>query len=380
MNKGNNTIIDILFEWIYVFFMIQVIFVLLLIGEDIYSGMKESGKRNTETETALLSRDVGKPYSDWEKSPTGSAKYLDGTTVFVSIFLEDTEADWTPADRYLVQKNMNIAADYLKEEGKRYGKQVELIYDTNEHPDLEFHMKYGQPFVEEDAGDAYTDMVLAVYEYIHDEIPVRDIMKEYQVNSIGFLCFADHTASQALTYHYGTEIDSYFYPEISFINLRWESSGENVNPTTYAHEILHLFGARDFYLSSERYGITQEIVDYVVENYETEIMLGYSAAGVDEKDRISLDITKLTAYYLGWLSYITELDRFPTMTEKNPACFTMQKDSEGKEVYQAASRLKLEGSIRQDLYFAACGIFIVIQGIFTMRKLNRIRKRQLKYN
>lgn len=262
----------------------------------------------------LTAREAGVPYSDWEKSMTGSAKYLDGDTVLVSIFLEDRDAFWTSADRALVADNMDIAVDYLKSEGERYGKRVNLIYDLEEHPDLEYHMKYKKPFpgtsqVNND-NDREDELIYAIYDYLENEIPVQDIMEKYQVNSIGFLVFIDSEAKEAVAYHYLPEYEGWYYTEMCCINLRWKSTGDNVKAETYAHEILHLFGARDLYCSN-MFGISKEFVDYAAEEYANDIMLGHARKGVSWKHSISADITDITAYSLGWKYSIPEIKQFP---------------------------------------------------------------------
>lgn len=294
----------------------------------------------------LTCRDAGEPYSDWGKSPTGSAKYLDGTTVLVSLFLDDTNADWTPEDRRLLKKNMDIAADYLMEVGKQYGKDVNLIYDLNEHQNLEYHIKYDQAFPgsssTRDDREEVDDLILYVDEYIRNEIPIQEIMTEYQVNSIGFLCFVDGTASAATTYPYVDDDPIDYYAEICFINLRW-TSGRNVNPDTYAHEILHLFGARDLYYTSESDGITREFVDYTAKQRSKDIMLGNARKGITCQDSIRAEVTGITAYYLGWLYYVPELEQFPSIKASYPASFSKVSDPYGNyEEYMLKSRRMYE--------------------------------------
>lgn len=262
----------------------------------------------------LTAREAGVPYSDWGRSMTGSAKYLDGDTVLVSIFLEDKDALWTSADRELVADNMDIAVEYLRDEGERYGKRVNLIYDLEEHPDLEYHMEYKKPFpgtaqVNND-NDRKDELIYNIYDYLENEIPIQDIMEKYQVNSIGFLVFIDSEAEEALTYHYLAENEGWYYTEMCCINLRWKSTGENVKAETYAHEILHLFGARDLYCSN-MYGISREFVDYVAKEYPNDIMLGHARKGVSWKRSISADITDITAYSLGWKLSVPETKQFP---------------------------------------------------------------------
>jgi len=288
----------------------------------------------------LTARNAGSAYSDWEEATTGSVKYLDGSTVLVSIFMEDKNALWTSIDEELVHNNLDIACDYLVEEGKRYGKDVNLIYDTEEYSDLEYHLDYNKAFPgsTDDDTAAVDDFVNYVYEYIYNEISVEDIMKKYHVNSVGFLIFIDGEADAATAYNYHYGPTNYYYEEIAFINLRWDYD-RNVNPDTYAHEILHMFGARDLYYTDAGDGISRDFVDYVAEEYSKDIMLGYATKGVSWEDKITSQITDITAYFIGWKDYISELDDFPEIKAKYPASFTQDDaNMDEYEEYMLESR------------------------------------------
>ncbi len=283
----------------------------------------------SKTDEHLSQSNAGEPYSDWDESPTGSAKYLDGDTVLVSIFLEDTDANWTKADRQLVKDNLEIACQFLKDEGRRYGKDVNLIYDTDAHPDLEYHYQTGAAFPgststndEGAAGLAATLLLSGVNEYIYANIDVENILSSYGVNSIGFLVFVDNKTNKATAYPYYADTNANYYSEICFINLRWSKTDKNVTPDTYAHEILHLFGARDLYRTTETNGITREYVDYVYKQYPTDIMLGSARKGVRWNKKISGKITDVTAYFLGWEDTIYETELFPKTKTTYKASFT----------------------------------------------------------
>lgn len=270
---------------------------------------------------------VGEPYSDWGQSPTGSAKYLDGDTVLVSVFLEDTASGWSSTDRKLVRKNLEIACDYLEEQGEEYNKEVNLIYDFDENPDLEYHMKYDKPFPksidisDEEYMDGANELLYATNDFLKENVPVKQIMEQYNVNSIGFLIFIDNEASSAVTYPYYKEESEYWYYEMCFIPLRWNNGTGNINPDTYAHEILHLFGAKDLYMTSSNNGFSKSFVKYVYEEYPKDIMLGYSSQVVSMKKKIKEEITDITAYFLGWKKSIKEISQYPDIAYDIPAIY-----------------------------------------------------------
>lgn len=335
------------------------------------------------TNQVLTARDAGAPCSDWGQSKTGSAKYLDGSTVIVSIFLEDTTASWTEQDRTLVMHNMDVTNDFLVAEGKRYGKSVNLIYDIEEHTDLEYHFKYGKAFPgstdSKDDTDEVKNFVSDMTDYLHTQIPAQDIMKKYNVNSIGYLFFIDNEADAATAYHYYVDYQGYYYEEFAFINLRWESTGNNVNPDAYAHEILHLFGARDLYYTDQTDGITREFVDYVAEEKSKDIMLGFCADAVTYHDSISSEITNITAYFLGWKDYIAELERFPSIKVKYPAVFTFVNDTHGNyESYTLEARLLSEEAYKHEIILKILNVLYVIIilaiVVYDIVRINKKRK------
>lgn len=299
----------------------------------------------------LSSRYAGEPYSDWEMSPTGSVKYLDNSTVLISIFLEDQDALWSDIDRELVYNNVDIACKYLVDEGERYGKNVELIYDTDKYPDLEYHFTYNKPFPgsasvgHSENEQATVDLVRATQDFISENISVKDIMETYGVNSVGYLIFVDNKTDEACAYNYHYGKDKYYYNEIAFINLRWEED-RNVPPDTYAHEILHLFGARDLYYTSKADNITRDFIDYVYDKYSKDIMLGYASDVVAWDDKITSEITDITAYFIGWNEYISELDDYPEIKQRYVASFTQ---SPYEYDYENAYKLKSR-KMEEDVY------------------------------
>ena len=109
---------------------------LLLILCLFLGGCKKDEQAVTYTE--LTQSEVGEPGSDWGKSATGSAKYLDGTSVLVTIYLDDVNSLWLESDEQLVADNMKFACDYLAEQGKLYGKENDLIERIKE--DEVFHL------------------------------------------------------------------------------------------------------------------------------------------------------------------------------------------------------------------------------------------------
>ncbi len=306
-------------------FVLGLIICMALVG----CGKKED---KTPTFTEYTKTDAGAPYSDWGKSTTGSAKYLDGDSVLVTIYLDDINSQWLESDEQLIADNMKIACDYLKEQGRRYGKDVNLIYDSSVDGDLVYRLSYKQAFGGSTRvkakGDKADQLVYSVYDFIEKSIDTEAIMKKYNVNSIGYMVFIDGEADRCTAYCYHTKYKGQYYPEFCLMNLRW-LDGDNVYPDTYAHEILHIFGAKDLYYTDEYDGTSRAFIDHVYEEYPKEIMLGYGADAVAYKDSITTEISKITAYFIGWENYIAEVEEHPYIKSKYQATFSESENTQG---------------------------------------------------
>lgn len=331
-------------------------------------------------------------YEGWDIGTTGSAKYLDGSTVLVCIFLDDKGAKWTSQDRKQIQSNLEVACNFLIDEGKRYEKDVELIYNFGDNSDLVYEIVYDAYFpgscsgsTNEEKKEQIYDMYDYVVEYIHTRIPSVDIMEKYHTDSIGYLVFIDGQSDTAAAYSYYNNNNSY-YEELAFIPIRWNDDYK-VNPDTYAHEILHLFGARDLYTTKEISGISKEFVIYSAKEFPNDIMLGYATNGVSWEDSISSEISKLTAYFIGWRGYISELERFPSIKTEYTASFIIKENPEGNyDEYSLKSRkMKISQKTRRVNYLeffigSIISIYFIWPMIKNEKRAKKIRLKEEDYD
>ncbi len=93
------------------------------------------------------------------------------------------------------------------------------------------------------------------------------------------------------------------YPyEMCFMFMH--TDGEEEMPASFAHEILHTFGAPDLYMADEdgnNFGITQEYVDALEVSNSNDIMFTTYDAITQEPhyDKITNEFTEIDAYYVG---------------------------------------------------------------------------------
>ena len=239
--------------------------------------------------------ELGNPRSSYK---LGSAKSLEGKNLVYSLFVDTPDAKWTDRDKKKALKNLEIAKDYIETEAKSYHKKVDLVVDFEENEDLtgsariNFSLKDG-----EDYEEALDEEIAG---WLEDQIDYEALTKEYKAKGIAMIVFVNHKGST-----YAICYDGVDNPQESLVMFAGEV------PAVYAHEILHLFGAHDLYEDAE---YTEEVCEYVKKAYPDEIM--YTVKDEDghlNNSEIQNELSPITAYHLGWVNYIEEIDVFPQL-------------------------------------------------------------------
>lgn len=239
--------------------------------------------------------ELGNPRSSYK---LGSARSLEGKNLIYSLFVDTPDAEWTDRDKKKALKNLKIAKEYIEAEAKGYHKKVDLVVDFEENEDLtgnariHFSLKDG-----EDYEEALDEEIAG---WLEEQIDYEALTKEYKAKGIATIVFVNHKGSA-----YAICYDGVDNPQESLVMFAGEV------PAVYAHEILHLFGAHDLYEDAE---YTEEVCEYVKKAYPDEIM--YTVK--DEKGRLNSSeiqnqLSPVTAYHLGWVNYIEEIDVFPQL-------------------------------------------------------------------
>lgn len=245
----------------------------------------------------------------------GSADTPIGKTAVVTIFCNDklTKWDFTTDNDKQTRKNdfcsLKIAIDWLSEQGKKYNKDCEFVIPNDEDSDLYYETAFKnivgnaiQAFDKEEE-----------WKYIESNIDSESLKKKYNCDNIIYLLFTNNYDAE-LKNDDEIIINSYVvnvydkanaYPyELACLSKFADT--DRIAPSIIAHEILHLFGAPDLYCFDAiglNYGTTPEFVEYCRENNNKDIMLSTldSETGVALPNRITQEITDITAYYIGWL-------------------------------------------------------------------------------
>lgn len=261
---------------------------------------------------------AAKTTAEWKTKKTGSAGVLVGRSVLVSIFVDDADSKWTEKQKKEANRKLKAAAAFIESEGKRYHKKITLIADSYENSDLQYEMNTKQKL--NDSEKKLNAFSKQMQKMLERDIDVTELREKYATDSVGFLLFINKSGVSSTMVHYMEEGKKNFY-EICALFSKYEKEPEGA--ATYAHEILHLFGARDLYMTSTTDGISSALVRYIRKKYPNDIMFTtFTKSGKTLKYKIVNQVDRVTAYYLGWKTKIPEKQRFALFGGNPKGCFT----------------------------------------------------------
>lgn len=232
--------------------------------------------------------------------PLGSAGELEGTTIVVSMFLDDAASSWSGADavKFNTLKYLGIASDYIVNSAAEYGVNSNFIYDWQTNEDL-----YFEGSISADVAAESDDLDYQAWQCVEYTVDSESLKSKYGADNIVYMLFLNVPESNSVTSFTRNWYEGMEYPyEMCYILCALE--GEEENPSAYAHEMLHTFGAPDLYRVDDdgsNYGITQEFVDELNNSNNNDIMYtNYNCqTGRAEFDCISNEFTEIDAYYVG---------------------------------------------------------------------------------
>lgn len=238
-----------------------------------------------------------------QKPGHGSAAYINGRTLVVSIFADDAVTQWDQKkDADIIgrtQEHLRIATEWLTNAVKPYGAKDEFLYDWKENPDLRYNAKFTETLVRDD-GSMYDVQA----DYIRKNVDAEALKAKYHADNVAYFFFFNTSPENAPTpWTLGRISGEELQTE--FVNLFVRGADvEEEPPSTYAHEMLHAFGAPDLYYAGGL--IPQAYVDHCEETDSQDIM--YTVNG--EMDRITGQLTDVDAYYLGLVPRPAEADQW----------------------------------------------------------------------
>ncbi len=238
--------------------------------------------------------DLGEPRSSYD---LGSSSILEGRCLVVSFYVDTPKNSWNTAEIDATIENMRIACEYLEDTAAKYGSGAEMIYDWSRGGDLRrLYHRAKIPFITDESEESEDKLDEYIARWVTYLPSYEALMEEYDADNIFMIVFFNHDGrSYAISLD---GIDSWNESLIAYTDA---------NPAVLAHEMLHLFGAHDYYEGAE---YTEDVVLYIKKKYPNEIMLKTKY----QKGKITSEVSPLTAYHLGWTDSAEELEKFKQLT------------------------------------------------------------------
>ena len=255
--------------------------------------------------------------SSWTESSTttqtyhpnlGTAGEIEGRTILVSIFVNNTRYSWNFDDDADFQTyselyyHLKTAAEWIESTCASWGTQTEIVWDWYNNKDLYYVANFDIPM-----NGATSTRYGEIYDWLVTNIPTETLLETYDADNIIYMWYVDTTLDEeensfAFQFDYSGLTEGQVGYEGVWFNVRHD--GFSMGAPTLAHELLHLFGARDLYYTDNY--ITQEYMDYLVSIGSEDIM--YMV--YDDPDNIIETFSELDAYYVGLTNYSYDQQRF----------------------------------------------------------------------
>ena len=234
----------------------------------------------------------------------GSSGKLEGTIAVVTILADDATSEWNLSEDddfrmySTIYNDLRIGCGWIEEACAAYGRNVNFVWDWDAHDELIYRTS-----LDRSIGDNYYGAYNDMQEFISANIDSEGIKSGLGANGIVYMVCVDTpssntTASSTFSWEAGCPCEY----EMCFMLMNYK--GQINAPATFAHEILHTFGAPDLYYAG-KHGITQEYVSYAKSAGTNDIMRVTWDLNTNYYvyDSVKNEITDITAYYLGLTDY-----------------------------------------------------------------------------
>ena len=239
--------------------------------------------------------DVNELRTDYQ---LGSCQDLSGNVAVILFFMDDFESSWTleEADKYIVEE-VKPGLEFLEQQAGVHGVELNLTVAQTY-----VSMYYNDEVI---TSMALTGMVTidtvkqAAYQLGYsysDEALLADQMQEFQADEIVYLTvFHKNGTAYAINPKREAEFDVVEH----CVLFAWDLYSDGNDPggaqaSVVAHEILHLYGAEDFYTPYSR----KTLASFV---YPDDIMLR-TAYDIRENQ-----LGDTTAFYIGWSDEVPDV-------------------------------------------------------------------------
>lgn len=234
---------------------------------------------------------------------TGSVGLISDRTVLVSVFVNEPEDVWIQSEKDDVLNTCTIAYDFIHDELKsKYKTDTDLIYNWKMDPELAVTVNINEEipaYVSGKDGEKHMD---ALEDEWVREVDAKALMEKYECESIGFLYLIPHEGCSYTSQHFIEDSEETWNEGcLLYLEDMYSPTYERETPVVYAHELLHMFGAEDYYsdagiFSNATYGKLKSMCseDIMLKNYDM-----INGVYTTYHDEVRGEISPVTAYLLG---------------------------------------------------------------------------------
>ncbi len=231
------------------------------------------------------------PWAPYKTMNVGSSKTLQGTCLFIRVYLSDKESHFTENAKQDSFYFLRGAIYYLSHQAEKYNQALTFIYNE---PDtvIDYNIDYIIPRNYE--GWNYNELISEIYSLYN----VDALVEKYNADNVAFILHINKVGR-------AFAVQSKKDVELNEAAIIYRYSGNEIpdgvqftrgDSPTYIHELLHLFGAIDLYtLDDKRLALAKQY-------FPNDCML---VGDVDFSDD-STSIGPLTAYLIGWTEELNE--------------------------------------------------------------------------
>lgn len=226
----------------------------------------------------------------------GTCRNLSGKVSVILLYMDDFESKWTDDEiANFTNNEVKPGLAFLEKEAKSYG--IEL--------DLSIKQSYSSIFYDDEVILSVKETGLATVDvleqaaqglnYSSDEEMIADFKSQYGTEIVCFTIFNKNGTAYAINPHRGGNLQV----EEHCIIFAHDLDSKHNDPigsqsSIVAHEMLHLFGAEDFYATANRKALARKY-------YPRDIMLGANYY------IITNNIGDATAFYIGWSDKVPDI-------------------------------------------------------------------------
>lgn len=246
-------------------------------------------------------------YNAISPTPYGSAAHAVGSTLVLSIFIDDEKTSWDiknadidKVDRYW--QNLRTTVRWIADWGYQYDKSVKFIYDFKEDPNLLYTAHVDTDLQKQE------NVYDAVCKVINKDIDSVELKSKYGVSNLLYMVYVNTSGGDAKSnaWAFDDPTKSYEYPYEFAVIYNHENFA-----SVMAHFMLHIFGAP--YLDRKgEFGITQEFVDNAEFTLLNDIMYIYHDRSTEMYSLydITNEFSPLTAYFMGFTNYTYDVEKW----------------------------------------------------------------------